>query len=95
MTNVKKVEGYRVQLFAGGNTREDRQKAEAIGRKAKRLFPNQPIYTHFYSPRWVCRMGNYEDIEEAQAALKKARHAGIVGACLIKGKITVKNDAND
>lgn len=92
LTNTKKVTGYRVQLYAGGNTREDRQKAEAIGRKAKRLFPHEPIYTHFYSPRWVCRMGNYEDYGEAQAALKKARHAGITGACLIKGKISVKKD---
>lgn len=90
MTNVKKVDGYRIQLFAGGNTREDRQKAEAIGKRAKSLFPNQPIYTHFYSPRWVCRMGNYENILDAQAALRKARQAGMKEACLIKGKITVK-----
>ena len=90
MTDTKKVPGYRVQLFAGGNTREDRQKAETIGKKAKALFPNEPIYTHFYSPRWVCRMGNFEDLEKAQAALKRARQAGISGACLIKGMITVR-----
>ena len=90
MTGTKKVPGYRVQLFAGGNTREDRQKAESIGKKAKALFPNEPIYTHFYSPRWVCRMGNFEDLEKAQAALKRARQAGISGACLIKGMITVR-----
>ncbi|MDO5446832.1 MAG: SPOR domain-containing protein [Prevotellaceae bacterium] len=90
MSNVKKVTGYRIQLFAGGNTREDRQKAEAIGRRAKSLFPSQPIYTHFYSPRWVCRMGNFEDFEDAQAALRRARNAGIKDASIIKGTITVK-----
>lgn len=90
MSNTKKVPGYRVQLFAGGNTREDRQKAEAIGKKAKALFPNEPIYTHFYSPRWVCRMGNYESLERAQAVLKRVRQSGISGASLIKGMITVK-----
>ena len=90
MTNSKKVEGYRVQLFAGGNTRADSQKAEAIGRRAKTLFPNQPIYTHFYSPRWVCRMGNFEDILDAQAALRKAKSAGIKDACIVRGMISVK-----
>lgn len=90
MSGAKKVTGYRIQLFAGGNTREDRQKAEAIGRRAKALFPSQPIYTHFYSPRWVCRMGNFEDFEEAQAALRRARNAGIKDASIIKGTITVK-----
>ena len=34
-----KVAGYRVQVFAGGNTRNDRLKAERIGSEIKGLFP--------------------------------------------------------
>ena len=46
-----KVAGYRVQVFAGGNTRNDRLKAERIGSEIKSLFPGVPVYVHFYSPR--------------------------------------------
>ena len=48
-----KVAGYRVQVFAGGNTRNDRIKAERIGSEIKGLFPGVPVYVHFYSPRWI------------------------------------------
>ena len=44
-----KVAGYRVQVFAGGNTRNDRLKAERIGSEIKGLFPGVPVYIHFVS----------------------------------------------
>ena len=45
--NGHKVMGYRVQAFAGGNSRADRQKAEQIGNSIKSQFQNEPIYVHF------------------------------------------------
>jgi len=87
--NGHKVMGYRVQAFAGGNSRADRQKAEQIGNSIKSQFPNEPIYVHFYSPRWICRVGNYRTYEEAHQMLTNLRNLGYSQASIVKGKITV------
>jgi hypothetical protein len=84
-----KVAGYRVQVFAGGNTRNDRLKAERIGSEIKGLFPGVPVYVHFYSPRWICRIGNYRTYEEAHAVLQRVKNNGYQSAIIVKGKITV------
>ena len=85
-----KVNGYRVQVFAGGNSRNDRLKAERTGEDIKSLFPDEPIYVHFYSPRWICRMGNYRTYEEAHEVLKKVKQLGYQSAIIVKGKITIQ-----
>ena len=85
-----KVPGYRVQVFAGGNTRNDRLKAERIGSEIKGLFPGVPVYVHFYSPRWICRMGNYRTYEEAHEVLERVKNNGFQSAIIVKGKITVQ-----
>ena len=90
MKNSYKVTGYRVQAFAGGNTRSDRQKAENVGNAIKRRFPEQPIYVHFYSPRWICRVGNFRTYEEAHAMLLEIREMGYKQASIVKGKISVQ-----
>lgn len=89
MRGGQKVWGYRVQVYAGGNQRKDRQRAERTGFEVKTLFPNQPIYVHFYSPRWICRMGNFRTYEEAHSVLTTLRKAGYNSATIIKEKITV------
>ncbi|MBQ8486032.1 MAG: SPOR domain-containing protein [Prevotella sp.] len=86
-----KINGFRVQAFAGGNQRKDRQKAEQIGNTIKANYPDEPIYVHFYSPRWICRVGNYRTYEEAHEMLMNIRKLGIVGASIVKGKITVSS----
>ena len=85
-----KINGYRVQVFAGGNSRSDRQKAERTGENIKSLFPGEPIYVHFYSPRWICRMGNYRTYEEAHQILNAVKKMGYKSAIIVKGKITVQ-----
>jgi len=90
MRGGMKVNGYRVQAFAGGNQRKDRQKAEQIGSTIKASYPREPIYVHFYSPRWICRVGNYRTYEEANEMLQNIRKLGISGASIVKGKITVQ-----
>jgi len=85
-----KISGYRVQVFAGGNSRSDRIKAEKIGSEIKSLFPGVPVYVHFYSPRWVCRMGNYRSYEEAHEVLNRVKNLGYQSAIIVKGKITVQ-----
>ncbi len=89
--NGYKTSGFRVQVFAGSNSREDKAKAETIGNEIKRLFPDEPVYVHFYSPRWICRMGNYRTYEEAQSILTRVKAAGYREANIVKGTITVTN----
>ena len=85
-----KVSGYRVQAFAGGNSRKDRIQAERIGNNIKSHFANVPVYVHFYSPRWICRVGNYRTYEEAHQMLVQLRNLGYNQASIVKGKITVQ-----
>lgn len=87
--NGYKVTGYRIQVYAGGNSREDKARANSIGKRIKLSFPDQPVYTHFYSPRWICRMGNFRTYEEASEMLKEVKRMGYPQACIVKGKITV------
>lgn len=91
MRGAYKITGYRVQVFSGGNSRADRIKAEETGSKMKTCFPDQPIYVHFYSPRWICRMGNYKTYNEAQDILRQVKKLGYPKACIVKGKITVQD----
>src|SRR3712207_9310542 len=76
MRRSYKVTGYRVQAFAGGNSRQDRIKAEQIGSKIKMKYPDEPVYVHFYSPRWICRIGNYRSFEEANRMLQRVKAMG-------------------
>jgi hypothetical protein len=78
-----------VQAFAGGNSRRDRQKAEQTGNQLRSLFPGEQVYTHFYSPRWICRIGNYRTYEEALKMLEEVKKLGYSSATIVKGKISV------
>ena len=89
MSNSKRVTGYRVQVFAGGNTREDRAKANEVCAKLKTQIPGQPIYVHFYSPRWCCRCGNFLNQEEANKMRQRLSKLGYKNACVVKTIITV------
>ncbi len=90
MRKSYKMNGYRVQAYLGGNSRADREKAEQIGNAIKKKYPLEPIYVHFYSPRWTCRVGNYRTYEEATKMLNNLRKMGYKQATILKGKITVQ-----
>ena len=90
MRKSYKTTGYRVQVWAGGNSRVDRQKAEKAGLTIKRNIPDVPVYVHFYSPRWICRIGNYRTYEEAHEVLREVKQLGYPEAVIVKGKITVQ-----
>lgn len=69
--------GYRIQIYAGGNTREAKEEALKSAAFIKENYPEIPVYTEFVAPRWVCRVGDYKTIEEADQAmrmLKKSRN---------------------
>lgn len=87
--NKKMVMVYRVQAYAGGNSRKDRRTAEQIGNQLRTLFPQESVYVHFYTPRWICRMGNYRTYEEAHHALQEVKKMGYNAATIVKGKTAV------
>ena len=88
---MKKTSGYRVQVFLGGNTREDKHRAEQAGHKVKAAYPTQPVYTHFHSPQWYCRVGNFVDYKKADALRQKIKALGFPQATVVKCTITVRN----
>lgn len=86
----RKVKGYRVQAYSGSNTRQSRQMAEKAGNAIKAKFPDQPVYVHFYSPSWKCRVGNFRSYAEAERLMKQIRRMGYKSACVVSGTITVQ-----
>ena len=75
----KKIQtmGYHIQIYAGGNTRYAKEEAQKAAQFIKVNFPEIPVYTDFVAPRWVCRVGDYKTIEEADQVmrmLKKSRN---------------------
>ena len=88
MRNSYKMTGY-IQVFSGGNSKVDKQKAEKAGLDMKRLFPSEPVYVHFYSPSWKCRMGNYKTTAEARSILLQVKKH-YPQACIVKGTISVQ-----
>ena len=86
----QRMASYRIQVYAGGATRADKQRAQKAGQDVKRHYPNQPIYVHFKSPRWVCHVGNFRKAEDAQAMLKNIRALGYPAAVIVKGNMNVR-----
>lgn len=88
--NSYSVTGYRIQLYIGDSSRNARQKAHSAGTRFKSFFPTVPVYTHFYSPHWICRVGDFRTYEEAEAKLHELRGTGeFREAAIIKCKIQV------
>ena len=71
-----KTRGYRVQVYAGNNSRQARNDASAVAEKVKEKFPDMPVYTFFQPPRWLCRVGDYKSIEEAHVAMRQLKETG-------------------
>ena len=88
---VHHEQGFRIQVYTGGNTRVARQQAERAGQKVKAAMPNQPVYVHFYSPRWSCRVGNFKTYNSALGTLRQIRRIGYKGAIIIRSTIAVKD----
>lgn len=71
-----KARGYRVQVYAGNYSRVSRQEANEVADKLKEEFPELPVYVFFQAPRWLCRVGDYRSIEEADAVMRRLKVAG-------------------
>lgn len=73
---VLKARGFRIQVYAGNNSRTARTEANAMGNKVKEDFPEIPVYTYFQPPRWLCRVGDFKSMEEAYATMRKLKESG-------------------
>ena len=73
---VLKTRGFRVQVYAGNNSRAVREAAMYVAEKVKKEFPDMPVYTYFQPPRWLCRVGDFKSIEEAHVAMRKLKSTG-------------------
>ena len=71
-----KSRGYRIQVYAGNNSRQARDEANAIAAKIREEFPEMPVYTYFQSPRWLCRVGDFKSMEEAYESMRKLKESG-------------------
>lgn len=69
----RKGAGYRIQIFTGGNSRSDRMRANRMGGICRSYFPELSVYTHFESPRWICRVGDFKTLEDARIYVRKMR----------------------
>ena len=72
-----KARGYRVQVYAGNNSRVARNEANNVAAKVKEEFPDMPVYAYFQPPRWLCRVGDFRSIEEADAAMRRLKATGV------------------
>ncbi len=73
----RKAHGFRVQVYTGGNSRQDRIEASRIENKCKNTFPEISVYRQFVSPRWICRIGDFKTYEEASEYLNKIKELHI------------------
>lgn len=71
-----KARGYRVQVYAGNNSRKARAEANEVAEEIKKAFPELPVYSFFQPPRWLCRVGDYRSIEEADASMRMLKTTG-------------------
>nr|WP_320975813.1 SPOR domain-containing protein [Bacteroides intestinalis] len=74
---VLKSQGYRVQVYAGNNSRVARNEANNMANKVKEEFPELPVYAYFQPPRWLCRVGDFRSIEEADATMRRLKATGV------------------
>ena len=89
-SNGTSITGYRVQVYKGGNTKNDREAANRIGQEMKNLFKDEAVYVHFFLPNWICRIGDYRTYEEAYSVKQKLENSGYKDVLIVKGRITVK-----
>ena len=87
---VLKSSGYRVQVYAGSNSRIARNEATQIADRVKGYFPEVQVYTFFSSPRWLTRIGDFRSIEEADAMMRKLKATGVFKeVAIVKDNINI------
>ena len=83
-----RMNGYRIQVYSGGNSRQAKNEATMMGNRVKSLFMDLSVYTHFSSPHWICRVGDFRTYEEANEVFREMKATGNFSeAVIVKSKI--------
>lgn len=86
-----KMNGYRIQVYFGDNSRKGKAEARAAGLRFRNSFPEHSVYVSFVSPHWLCRVGDFRTREEAREVLGQIRAMGIFReAVVVKSKINTR-----
>ena len=67
------VEGYRVMVYSGNNSRVAREEANKWAKYMRDNFPGAEVYVVFESPIRSCQYGDYRTREEAEAVMYKLK----------------------
>ncbi len=85
-----RVDGFRVQVYYGGNNNKSKLQAKKMAERAKIWFEEHNVYTSFSSPHWICRVGDFQTREEAMELLTAMRESGrFPMAVIVKTKVTI------
>lgn len=88
MMRKVRLNGYRIQVFSGGNSRRAKNEALTMQNRVRIYFDDIAVYTHFQSPHWICRVGDFLTIQEAREMLKQMRETGrFPEAVIVKSKV--------
>lgn len=88
-----RVNGYRVQVYYGGNNQKSKLQARQMAQRVKIWFEDLSVYTGFSSPHWICRVGDFQTREEAMEVLQAMRESGrFPKAIIVKSKINITED---
>lgn len=86
-----RINGYRIQVYFGDNSRKGKTEARAAGLRFRSSFPEHSVYVSFVSPHWLCRVGDFRTMEEAREVLRQIRAMGIFReAVVVKSKVNVR-----
>lgn len=67
------IEGYRVMVYSGNNSRQARDEANAMAEYMRRNYPGAEVYVVFDPPVRACLYGDYRTREEAEAVMYRLR----------------------
>lgn len=83
-----RMNGFRIQVYAGGNSRDAQNKAHQMEGRVRGLYPDLSVYTRFITPRWICHVGDFRTREEAMEVLQQMRESGgFAEAIVVKSKV--------
>lgn len=89
-STTMKVTGFRVQVYAGNNSRVARNEANAMAERVRSQFPELTVYTQFVNPRWLCRVGDFRSIEEADAVMRQLKATGMFKEMsIVRGQVNI------
>lgn len=69
----RQVEGYRVLVYSGNNSRVARDEANKMAQFMRENFPGAEVYVEFDPPVRSCQYGDYRTREEAEAVMYKLK----------------------